>query len=816
MNDKRDNGSESITPLGLFDALHFHESIVESSRSLYASRHYAQAIFEAYKRIEIEVRRVSGLSDKSGKDRMAQAFGGQKPKIRLNPMDTWTDRNEQEGFKFIFMGIVLGIRNPKAHDPIEQNDPYKTLEYLGLASLLLKRIDERLDHLPTGEKASLVALYDATDGLNWNNNRNWLSDKPVGEWHGITTDSLGSVTKIVLNANWLSGEVPPELGNLTSLRRLSLGYNLLSGEIPAELGRLTNLEGLILDCNQLSGKIPSELCKLTNLEWLSLSGNQLSGCVPDRLRYVQHNDFRVLGLPFCDLYDQSTPLPIREKAALVALYDATDGPNWKNNRNWLSDKPVAEWHGVTTDSSGSVTEIELNTNRLSGDIPPELGKLTNLKELILYNNELSGEIPPELGKLANLMELALDDNLLSGEIPPELGKLTKLKGLVLDGNLLSGEIPSELCNLTNLEGLALYGNKLSGCIPEGLRYIAPDNDLAGLGLPFCDPYDQSIPLLIRERAGLVTLYYVTNGPNWKNNRNWLSDKPVGEWHGVTTDSSGSITKIELHSSQLSGEIPAGLGSLTNLKALHLSGNKLSWEIPSELSKLTDLESLNLGGNRLSGEIPSELAKLTNLESLNLGGNRLSGRIPSELTKLTNLESLNLGGNRLSGKIPSELGRLTNLKRLILYNNELSRAIPPELGNLANLVELALDGNRLNGDIPPELGNLTNLISLDLSGNRLSWAIPPELGDLANLMELALDGNWLNGDIPPELGNLTNLISLDLSGNRLSGEIPSELGTLTNLINLGLSGNKLSGRIPAGLLYVRNNDLAELGLPFQVG
>ena len=136
-------GLELQTPLQLFDALSLHPSIVEVSRSLFASSHYAQAIFEAYKCVVNEVRRVSGLLDTDGRDLMARAFNEREPKIRLNSMATMSDRAEQEGFRFIFMDAVVGIRNPKAHDAIVQNDPYKTLEYLGLASLLLKRIDER-------------------------------------------------------------------------------------------------------------------------------------------------------------------------------------------------------------------------------------------------------------------------------------------------------------------------------------------------------------------------------------------------------------------------------------------------------------------------------------------------------------------------------------------------------------------------------------------------------------------------------------------------------------------------------------------------
>ena len=120
----------------------------------------------------------------------------------------------------------------------------------------------------------------------------------------------------------------------------------------------------------------------------------------------------------------STVAPVTnetDREALVALYDATDGPNWSNDTNWLSDRPIGEWHGVTTDRSGRVTEIDLSENRLSGTIPSELGRLANLQVLDLRINRLRGEIPSELGDLANLTNLGLSFNRLSGEIPPELG-----------------------------------------------------------------------------------------------------------------------------------------------------------------------------------------------------------------------------------------------------------------------------------------------------------------------------------------------------------------------------------------------------------
>ena len=87
---------------------------------------------------------------------------------------------------------------------------------------------------------------------------------------------------------------------------------------------------------------------------------------------------------------------------LVAFYNATDGPNWRNSANWLTDAPIEEWYGVSTDGAGRVTVLATPFNQLSGELPPELGNLVSLEELTLTDNQLTGAIPAELGNLANL------------------------------------------------------------------------------------------------------------------------------------------------------------------------------------------------------------------------------------------------------------------------------------------------------------------------------------------------------------------------------------------------------------------------------
>ena len=153
--------------------------------------------------------------------------------------------------------------------------------------------------------------------------------------------------------------------------------------------------------------------------------------------------------------------------------------------NWSVDSPIADWEGVNLAGSPlRVTRLALERLGLTGVVPPKLGELTGLKELLLGRNGLTGEIPSELGSLANLRRLYLSLNELSGEIPSELGSLANLDVLALSRNELSGEIPMELGSLSNLQRLLLSDNQLSGCIPEGLRDVA-SNDLEDLDLPFC-------------------------------------------------------------------------------------------------------------------------------------------------------------------------------------------------------------------------------------------------------------------------------------------------------------------------------------------
>ena len=280
------------------------------------------------------------------------------------------------------------------------------------------------------DRAALVALYNATNGANWDDNDNWLSAKPLGEWDGVTTNAQGRVTRLHLGYNEMTGTIPSELGNLSELTHLGLHYNNLTGTIPSELGNLSKLWWLLLEGNNLTGSIPSELGNLSKLVYLRLEENSLTGAIPSELGNLSK-------LVYLRLENNNLTGAIPSELGKLS------------NLWWL-------W---------------LYQNNLTGGIPSELGNISSLESLSLSNNNLTGTIPTELGNLSELRSLKLDNNSLTGTIPSELGNFTRLNALTLGDNSLTGTVPSELGDLTGLYELTLDSNSLTGTVPGALTGV---------------------------------------------------------------------------------------------------------------------------------------------------------------------------------------------------------------------------------------------------------------------------------------------------------------------------------------------------------
>ncbi len=494
------------------------------------------------------------------------------------------------------------------------------------------------------DRQVLESLFETAGGPDWSNATGWLADAPVGQWHGVMADSLGRVTGLDLGGNGLTGRLPQTVGRLALLTRLRIEDNALSGRLPESLAGLS-------------------------LREFRYSGNEL--CVPP------DSVFRswLNAIPDHQGPDAECASP-SDRDILTALYDATGGPDWAANENWLTDAPLAEWHGVETNEQGRVKVLRLANNALAGPIPAELGQLAELTDLFLWNNDLRGPIPPELGQLARLRHLFLWYANLEGPIPPELGRLGELQSLELGFNDLTGHIPRELAALTSLTSLALPGNALTGPIPP-------------------------------ELGDLATLRYL------RLDFNALTG-PVPAQLGNLSN----LEELSLADNALSGPVPAELGSLVALRNLSLADNDLTGPIPGTLGGLVDLGALMLGGNSLTGPIPVEFGDLRQLRYLELSGNNLTGSIPAELAG-GELSHLGLGNNRLTGPIPAQLGDQSTLRDLVLDRNRLTGPVPPELGRLSRLRNLILTSNPdLTGALPDSLTLLERVTTLAAGGTGL--------------------------------------------------------------------------------------------------
>ncbi len=451
-----------------------------------------------------------------------------------------------------------------------------------------------------GDYNALVALYNSTNGDGWRNKGNWLASADVSEWHGVTVEG-DRVTGIDLSDNDLTGEIPAALGEIQSLESLLLNNNRLMGTIPTTIADRSFSELNLENPPYVASVIPHQTIPLNDEVEMDLSGN-FADLNDDSISYSAD------GLPSGLNLDGSTGIITGETSssgiytvtitgtdndgevatsfelvvptvvegdynALVALYNSTNGDDWRNKGNWLASADVSEWHGVTVEGD-RVTGIDLGENNLVGTLPAELGNLDNLQELLLSDNQLTGSVPTELGNLVRLQDLSLSHNKLTGSIPTELGNLDNLQYLRLRDNQLTGSIPTELGNLVRLQYLRLSQNQLTGSIPTELGNL--DNL-------------QSLELYNNQLTGSIPT-------------------ELGNLDNLRT--------LELYNNQLTGSIPTELGNLDNLRTLELYNNQLTGEIPAALGEIQSLQWLRLDDNRLMGTIPTTIADRS-FQELNL-------------------------------------------------------------------------------------------------------------------------------------------------------------------------------------------------------
>nr|XP_015900282.2 receptor-like protein EIX1 [Ziziphus jujuba var. spinosa] len=283
-----------------------------------------------------------------------------------------------------------------------------------------------LDISNTGVSDSIPSWFwdhrNLIDSVNLSNNQ--LSGM-------IGNHSYFSTNAIDLSSNQLEGAVPMTTAfvveGMRKLGSFDVGGNKLSGAIPAWIGEtLQDLVILNLRSNHLYGNFPSSLCHLLHLQLLDLFVNNISGSIPKCL-----NNFFEMRYS----YSAITSTTIEHFYYTFNLREGSVGANYV-------DQIEVMWKGVVSEygkTLGLVKGIDLSTNMLNGEIPPEITERVGLIYFKLSRNNLSGKIPAEIGNLKSLDFLDLSNNQFSGQIPPTLRLIDRLSVLNLSNNNFQGK-----------------------------------------------------------------------------------------------------------------------------------------------------------------------------------------------------------------------------------------------------------------------------------------------------------------------------------------------------------------------------------------
>ncbi|OEL15433.1 putative LRR receptor-like serine/threonine-protein kinase [Dichanthelium oligosanthes] len=448
---------------------------------------------------------------------------------------------------------------------------------------------------------------------------------------------LQKLRVLKIGKNQIDGSIPPSIGNLSLLNTLDVNTNKLTGNIPEELGRLNHMQYLQLSINNLKGIVPLPLYNLSALSFFAFASNDLYGQLPSDIGFRLPN-LRVFHICFNKVHG---PIP-------PSLHNVTKIESIRMSHNLLSSSVppgLSRLHTLVmynigfnkiSDTTSIITDltncsklqfIALDENLIEGTFPDSVGNLSSsLEKLYLGGNRISGQIPPSIGRLISLTLLNISYNQLSGSIPSEIVHLKQLTMLGLSGNKLSGPLPVEIGHLTALTTLEISNNELVGRIPEELGHL---QRVLSLDISNNNLYGD-IP------SSLFSLRSLSSILNMSHN----------SFTGTLIEAIGqleNIIAIDLSNNLLNGSIPLSIGRCRSLQTLSLSRNALTGVIPDTIGNLKGLQSMDLSSNKLTGVIPASLAKLQALQLLNLSMNDLNGSAPS-IGIFKNRSAVHLDGN----------------------------------------------------------------------------------------------------------------------------------------------------------------------------
>ncbi|CAN7116351.1 unnamed protein product [Brassica rapa subsp. narinosa] len=309
--------------------------------------------------------------------------------------------------------------------------------------------------------------------------------------------------------------------------------------------------------------------------------------------------------------------------------------------NWEGADPCGtSWVGITC-SNNRVVSISLGNLNVEGKLSGDIAALSELQILDLsYNTGLTGPLPPNIGELKKLKNLILVGCSFTGQIPQSIGQLEQLIYLSLNLNQFSGTIPASIGRLSKLYWFDIADNQIEGTLPVSNGTSSPGLDM------------------------LLETKHFHFGKN----------KLSGSIPENLFSSNMTLIHVLFDGNQFTGKIPDTLSLVQTLTVLRLDRNKLTGNIPTSLNNLTSLQELYLANNEFTGTLPN-LTSLTSLYTLDVSNNTFEpSPIPSWISSLDSLATLRMEGIKLNGSIPNSFFSPAQLQTVILKRNQIDSTL----------------------------------------------------------------------------------------------------------------------------------------------
>lgn len=429
------------------------------------------------------------------------------------------------------------------------------------------------------ERLAMLQIWRSLNGENWEPDYwdpyiTWKEENPISEWTGLEFNESGTLKSIIINTDIATGTLPDVFDAFKDLERLVIIGGTISGDFPASIGKLSHLQELEI-WGALTGRLP-DMFELSNLRRLSLYGAKFTSGIPNSigaLQNLEHLSLYRCGLTGC------IPEEIGNLSKLKSLCLST---------NYLEGHIPSSVCNLT-----NIISLDLSSNLLTGELPLDLGNLNVLEELDLrghstlqdfedlpyYKNTFSGELPPSMANMKNLRSLTLAENDFSGQLPDWIWHLPNLKSLDLSFNGFSGTLSAEIGYAQELMNLNLCTNNLTGQLPN------------------------EIWTLKNLRVIVLSNYFNYYGIE-QVNRNSLN--------GHISSNIANLKYLEefsIANCDFTGDIPLGIASLDKLTVLKISNNSLTGTIPDAIKDLPNLNIFWCYNNKLSGFISDAFIKV---------------------------------------------------------------------------------------------------------------------------------------------------------------------------------------------------------------